>query len=195
MKAGRKRSALIVEGGGMRSLFSAGVLNAFGDAKFDPFDIYIGVSAGACNLASHLAGQNSRNYDINTRYSSTSKFISPGRFLSGGHYVDLDWLWEITIREYRLDIKKIFRKLRIQKKEFIIVATSMETGAALYLRPGENNLEHYLKVSSALPILYRNILEIDSEKAIDGGIADSIPVMEACRRGATDITVLRSRPA
>jgi predicted patatin/cPLA2 family phospholipase len=56
-------------------------------------------------------------------------------------------------------------------------------------------LAHYLKVSSSLPVLYRNILEIDNEKATDGGIADAIPVREACRCGATDITVIRSRSA
>jgi predicted patatin/cPLA2 family phospholipase len=52
----KTKSALIVEGGGMRSIFAAGVLHAFGKAGFDPFDLYIGVSAGACHLASHLAG-------------------------------------------------------------------------------------------------------------------------------------------
>ena len=71
----------------------------------------------------------------------------------------------------------------------------METGEALYLHPDENTLEHYLKVSSSLPILYRNVLDVNGEKATDGGMADSIPVREACRRGATDITVIRSRTA
>ena len=71
----------------------------------------------------------------------------------------------------------------------------METGNALYLRPDENTLEHYLKVSSSLPVFYRNILEVTSEKATDGGIADAIPVREAYLRGATDITVIRSRPS
>jgi predicted patatin/cPLA2 family phospholipase len=191
----RNKSALVVEGGGMRGVFAAGVLNAFGREKFDPFDIYIGVSAGACNLASHLAEQYDRNYDIIVKYSSTRRAINYRRFFSGGHLVDLDWLWDITIREYRLDLKKIFNKLQKLKKEYLVVATSMETGKALYLTPGEGTLEHYLKVSSSLPILYRTILEINSEKVTDGGVADSIPVMEAWRRGATDITVVRTRPS
>ncbi|MCX5848178.1 MAG: patatin family protein [Deltaproteobacteria bacterium] len=195
VKIKRGKSALVVEGGAMRSVFGAGVLNAFGSAAFDPFDIYIGVSAGACNLASHLAGQNDRNFDIIERYSTSSRFISFGRFLRGGHLMDIDWLWEITIREYRLDLKKIFNGLRNQNKEYIIVATSMDTGKGLYLHPDEETLEHYLKVSSSLPIFYRNILEIDSEKVTDGGVADSLPVIEACRRGATDITVVRTRPS
>lgn len=195
MKGKTIKSALVVEGGGMRGVFAAGVLHAFGKFGFDPFDLYIGVSAGACNLASHLAGQNSRNFDIIERYSSTSKFINFSRFLMGGHLMDLDWLWDVTIREYRLDVEKIFSMIRQKKKEFVIVATSMESGKAMYLLPKKDSLEHYLKVSCSIPIFYRNILKINSEKATDGGVSDSIPVMEAFRRGATIITVIRSRPS
>ena len=188
-------AALIVEGGGMRGIFAAGVLHAFGKAGFDPFDLYIGVSAGACHLASHLAGQNDRNFDITLRYSLSPHFINPIRFLKGGHLMDLDWMWDQTIANYRLNLQRIEEKLRTQNKEYLIVATSMKTGQALYLHPDKSTLEHYLKVSSSLPILYRNILDIKGEKATDGGMADSIPIYEACRRGATDITIIRSRPA
>ncbi|MCP4131484.1 MAG: patatin family protein [bacterium] len=190
MENKRNRKALVVEGGAMRGVFAAGVLNAFGNAGFDPFDLYIGVSAGACNLASYLGEQYTRNYDLMERYSTTPRFISKKRFLLGGHLMDLDWLWEITISEYRLNLKKIISK---KQKDFYIVATSMETGNALYLKPEEDNLEHYLKVSSSLPFLYRKILEVDSEKATDGGVADSIPVIEAYNRGASSIMVIRSR--
>ncbi len=191
----QKKSALIVEGGGMRGIFAAGILHAFGNKGFDPFDLYIGVSAGACHLASHLAGQNSRNFDITLRYSLSRQFINPWRFLKGGHLMDLDWMWEQTIKNYRLDLKQIKEKLQTQKKDYLIVATSMETGGPLYLHPDINTLEHYLKVSSSLPILYRKEMDVKGEKATDGGISDSIPVREALRRGATDITVIRSRSA
>src|SRR5208283_2004915 len=189
------KPALVVEGGGMRSIFAAGVLHAFGKEGFDPFDLYIGVSAGACHLASHLAGQNDRNFNITLQYSLKSDFINIKRFLCGGHLMDLDWMWEQTIRNYRLDLPYLFHKLRSHNKEYIVVATSTATGNALYLQPDENTLEHYLKISSSLPIFYRNILEVNGEKATDGGIADAIPVREAYLRGATDITVIRSRPS
>jgi len=78
--------------------------------------------------------------------------------------MDLDWLWDVTIREYRLDLKKIFGRLKEQGKEYIIAATSVATGKAAYLAPDEDTLEHYLKVSSSLPIFYRNFLEVHSEK-------------------------------
>ncbi len=184
-----------MEGGGMRGIFAAGILHAFGNKGFDPFDLYIGVSAGACHLASHLAGQNNRNFDITLRYSLSRQFINPWRFLKGGHLMDLDWMWEQTIKNYRLDLKQIEEKLQTQKKDYLIVATSMETGGPLYLHPDINTLEHYLKVSSSLPILYRKEMDVKGEKATDGGISDSIPVHEALRRGATDITVIRSRSA
>jgi predicted patatin/cPLA2 family phospholipase len=177
----------------MRGVFSAGVLNSFGVSGYDPFDLYIGVSAGACNLASHLGGQFNRNFDISVKYSATSKFINPFRFLSGGHYMDLDWLWDITIRECRLDLDKIFRTLEDDGKEYIVTATALDTGEPLYLKPDKSNLEHYIKISSSLPVLYRNILTAGSVAALDGGIADPVPVIEAYRRGARDITVVRSR--
>jgi predicted patatin/cPLA2 family phospholipase len=195
MNAKTGRSALVVEGGGMRGMFTAGVLHAFGSAGFDPFDLYIGVSAGACNLTSHLAGQNDRNYEINIKYSTTPDFINPWRFLLGGHLMDIDWLWDISMKEYPIDLERLFTRLEKEKKEFIVVATSVESGRAMYLAPGMDTIENYTKVSSSVPLFYRNVLEVDSEKATDGGVADSIPVIEAYNRGATDITVLRTRPS
>jgi predicted patatin/cPLA2 family phospholipase len=194
MSDGKHKSALVVEGGGMRCIFAAGILHAFGNVGFDPFDLYIGVSAGACHLASHLAGQNSRNFDITVRYLMTKDFVNPWRFLKGGHLIDLDWMWEQTITHYRLDLAHIDEKLRTQNKEYLIAVTSMESGDVHYLRPDKNTLEHYLKVSSAVPMLYRNLLVVNGEKMTDGGIADAIPVREAYRRGVKEIVVIRSRP-
>ncbi len=194
MSVGKIKSALVVEGGGMRGAFSAGVLHAFGKAGFYPYDMYIGVSAGACNLASYLAGQNDRNFDIMKRYSSTGRFINAVRFLKGGHYMDLDWLWDVTISECRLDLDRIFQRMSMEDRQFIVVATSMITGRPAYLRPDRQVLEHYLKASSAIPLLYRGTIRIGDDLVADGGIADPIPVIEAFRRGARRITVIRSRP-
>ncbi len=183
------RSALVVEGGAMRGVFSAGVLDAFMKEGFDPFDLYVGVSAGACNIASHLAGQYERNKTIILKYSLSPNFINFKNFLYGRHFFDLDWLWDIVIKELRLDFKTLFSK----KVEYTFAVTSVESGKAVYLQPDEYNLEDYLKATSSIPLLYRNFLEINSEKVTDGGIADPIPVIEAYNRGARRIMVLRSR--
>ncbi len=187
------KTALVVEGGGMRGIFAAGILHAFGREGFDPFDLYIGVSAGACHLASHLAGQNDRNFDITLRYALSSEFINIRRFLRGGHLMNLDWMWEQTITHYRLNLKYLFEKLRANNKDYFVVATSMKTGEALYLKPYEDTLEDYLKISSSLPVFYRSILQANNEPATDGGIADAIPVRRAYELGAKSIIVLRSR--
>ncbi len=104
-------------------------------------------------------------------------------------------MWEQTIANYRLNLKYLFENLRAKNKEYFVVATSMKTGEALYLQPDEDTLEDYLKISSSIPIFYRNILKAAGEPATDGGIADSIPVRHAFELGATSITVLRTRPS
>lgn len=84
MSEPKRKSALVVEGGGMRGIFAAGVLRAFASAGFDPFDLYIGVSAGACHLASHLAGQYDRNLAVTLRYSLSPGSSTPGGFFAAG---------------------------------------------------------------------------------------------------------------
>jgi predicted patatin/cPLA2 family phospholipase len=177
----------------MRGVYSAGVLDAFLAAGFDPFDLYIGTSAGACNLSSHVAGQHRRNYRLYSGPMRTKKFMSLGRFLLGGHFMDLDWLWDYCDREDPLDVAACGRNTG--DKEFFAVCTSVETGRPVYLRPKEENWNAALKASSAMPVLFKTPLYIDAQRLVDGGVADAVPVEEAHRRGATRIVVIRSQTA
>jgi predicted patatin/cPLA2 family phospholipase len=186
----RKGSALVVEGGALRGVFSTGLLDGFLETGFNPFDFYIGVSSGASNLAAYLAGMIGRNKKIYMDYSLRPEFISLARFFRGGHLMDLDWLWEITIREIRLDLPVIYSR----GKPFIVVMTDVRTGQALYRVTGAQDLEHSLKASSAMPLLYRRFPEVDGRPTADGGLTDALPVGEAIRRGARRIMVIRSRP-
>lgn len=187
-----KLTALVVEGGGMRGVFSAGVLDAFHDTGFDPFDMYIGTSAGACNLASYLSGQYKRNYRCYTDYMIRPEFISLKKYMKGGHYMDLDWFWDFLETADRLDTEAASRA---KGRVFLIAATNIETGGAEYLQAEPERLNDMLKASSALPMLYRNFININGRLYADGGIADSIPVEEAYRRGASAVYVIRSRPS
>jgi predicted patatin/cPLA2 family phospholipase len=189
LKEQSSESALVVEGGALRGVFSTGLLDGFLEAQFNPFDLFIGVSSGASNLAAYLAGMIGRNKRIYLDYSLRPDFISFPKFLRGGHLLDLDWLWDITIREVRLDLATIYSK----KKPFIVVLTDVQTGNAHYKLTSAADLEHVLKASSAMPLLYRGYPEVKGRPMTDGGVADSIPVMEAIRRGARRIMVIRSR--
>ncbi len=186
------KRALVVEGGGMRGIFSAGVLDAFLHNKFDPFDIYIGVSAGACNLSSHLAGQYRRNFTIYTDHMLRPEFFSFKKFLLGGHYMDIDWLWDVLKIEYPLDVDSIIKKTN--DKNFAVVCTDVDSGLPRYLEPDSQNMFHLLKASSAVPLLYRKFPQIGEFNLTDGGLSDPIPIMEAQNRGADRIVVIRSRP-
>jgi predicted patatin/cPLA2 family phospholipase len=179
-----------VEGGAMRGVFTTGILDGFLENGFNPFDLYLGVSAGACNLAAYLAEMPGRNFRIYSDYALRPEFFSVSRFLKGGHLMDLDWLWAVTIAEIRLDLLTIYKK----EKPFIAVLTDKTTGEAIYHDTTADTLEHVLKATSAMPVFYRNTLRVDGRPTTDGGLADSIPIQKAISMGAKKILVIRSRP-
>lgn len=185
-----EKIALVVEGGAMRGIFAAGVLDSFLEHNFNPFDLYIGVSAGALNLSSYLANMHGRNYNIFVNYASNKECFSFKKFLRGGNFLDLDWLWERTIEECRLDLDELFKN----NPEFLIGITDCDSGLIKYMLPNKDTLEDYLKASSAMPLVYRKSINFDGVRYIDGGLADPIPVTQAYDLGATKIVVIRSKP-
>ncbi|HAT6343215.1 TPA: patatin family protein [Aeromonas hydrophila] len=186
----RRQTALVVEGGAMRGIFAAGVLDAFLAKGRTAFDHCIGVSAGAVNLAAFLAGQQRRNHNVITDYSCRPEFINLARFLRGGHWLDLDWLWAITIRECRLDLARF----AANPVPLTVVTTRVADGQAAYLKANAAELEQQIKASCSVPLVYRDFVRLDGEVMTDGGVADSIPVRHAYEQGARDITVVLSRP-
>jgi predicted patatin/cPLA2 family phospholipase len=147
-------------------------------------------SAGASNLAAYLAGMKGRNGRIYLDYSLRPEFIDFGRFLRGGHLLDLDWLWEITIREIRLDLAAIYAR----QKPFVVVLTDVLTGQAVTGRQRPRTWN----TPSRPPVPFLSFTDVTRKSTdallTDGGISDAIPVGEAIRRGARRIMVVRSRP-
>lgn len=193
-------AALVVEGGAMRGIFAAGVLDAFLEREFNPFSLCIGVSAGANNLSAWVARMPRRSHRIFTDYSCRRQFISRWRFFRGGHLMDLDWLWESTMRDLPLDTTA----LNTSPTRYLVGVTQVSTGRPVYLHPHSTTVAQILKASSAMPMLYRNPVSLlgiipedqsdGTDICADGGLADPIPVEEAYRRGARRIVVIRSRP-
>lgn len=188
---GRDIRALVIEGGGMRGIFPAGVLDSFMAADFNPFDLYIGVSAGVLNLGSYVSGQRGRNWRIFVQLGTEHDFVSWRKFLRGGHYLDLDWMWAQEPRD-PFDIGRALK--HIADKQFLITVTDVQTGRAEFVRPELDSWFVYAKASSAIPLLYRGFVEINGRLYCDGGVANPLPVQEAYRRGARQIVVLRTRP-
>ncbi|MRI35048.1 patatin family protein [Endozoicomonas sp. OPT23] len=188
------KTALIVEGGGMRGVFSAGVLDAFLDKRHRNFDAYYGVSAGALNLLSFINAQRGRNLDIYTGACLDPKFISIKRHLKGGNLFDLDWFFDRIGRLY-LDQGKFLQSLK--GKSFTIVTTCSNTGYPVYHRIDEHSdldqLFEMLKASSALPMIYRQPIDIDGRQLVDGTMADPLPIMKAVEDGHQHIVLIRTR--
>lgn len=181
------KRALIVEGGAMRGIFSCGILDHFLSQEFSPFDSFWGVSAGASNLAAYLANMPGRNLKIYVDYSCRKEFFTPEKFILGGDLLDIDWLWEMTIKELGLDLDTIKKDGR----PFFLGVTNRATGNAEYLLANPETLVETMKASSALPIMYRSDINLGGQNYVDGGASDSIPVAEAIKRGASKILVLR----
>lgn len=189
MKVGQK--ALIVEGGATRGAFSCGVLDTFLEQDFSPFNSFWGVSAGASNLAAYLAKMPGRNYKVYTDYSCRPEFLTPFCFLFGGDLMNIDWLWDITVRELGLDLSTV----QNDKRPFFLAVTRLEDGKPEYHLAEANSLIMTMKASSAMPFFYKSGVLLGTTRYVDGGVADSIPIKEVIRQGANEIMVIRSRPA
>lgn len=184
-----KQKALVVEGGGMRGVFAAGVLDYFLLNDLHYFDFCLGVSAGSTNLSSWMSKQLKRSYRVIVDYSCRPDFINKKRAFTGGSMMDLDWLWDITLKEIPYD----FDAFAQHESTFYIVVTPEDTGVAEYIRADRDNLIDLLKGSCALPLAYRGHALYNNRRMFDGGVADPIPVKKAYELGARDITVVLSQ--
>ena len=126
-----KKFALVVEGGGMRTIFAAGVLDSFHENNFDPFTLYLGVSAGSLSLASHLAGDYLRNYRVLMHCATSGAFISSWNYLRGGHYINLDWLTTKCLKQHPLDILSTMKNLADNGKKFMLCAPILKLASPI----------------------------------------------------------------
>ncbi|KTD91834.1 patatin-like phospholipase family protein [Pseudoalteromonas sp. H71] len=210
-KLAQPKVALIAEGGGQRGIFTAGVLDAWLEQNYDPFDLFIGTSAGSQNLTSYLARQKGYAKRLIRGLSRNKRFFQLGRGLMGKHIVDLDWYFDKTKEVNRaIDFKTA--KTSLGKRELLITATNARDRKAYYLSPTgeEHQWRELLKASSALPFLYKQgvkltpwlnaqaanetntITEPQEDFFLDGGLAAPLPVREAYNRGARKIVVIRT---
>lgn len=186
--------ALICEGGGQRGIFTAGVLDEFMRAEFNPFDLFLGTSAGAQNLSAYVCNQPGYARRVIARFTTTSEFFNPLRFVRGGNLIDLDWLIESTAARLPLSMSSadgLFEK----GKEFYMCACRSDDYAANYFSPTQDTWLNLLKASSAIPGFYRTGVDIDGISYQDGGISDAVPVREAASRGADTLVVIRTVPS
>jgi predicted patatin/cPLA2 family phospholipase len=211
------KMALIAEGGGQRGIFTAGVLDAWLENDFDPFDLFIGTSAGSQNITSFLSRQKGYAKRLIGGLSRRKNFYQLGRGLAGGNVVDLDWYFDKTIQgRFALDFSAATKSLG--QRELLISTTNSRNRQGYFIRPNGDNSDWrlLLKASSALPFLYKKGVNLASRVSVsltnqqeasddypkndypkddfylDGGLAAPLPAREAYNRGARKIVIIRT---
>lgn len=182
-------AGLVLEGGGMRGLYTAGVLDFFID-KDMYFENCYGVSAGASQCCSYLSKQKGRALEINTEYMKDKRYASVSNLIKGGSYFDKEFSLKTIPDELVLYDYDTFSK---SESNFYAVATDCKTGKPAYLKVEDMSKDlDKVWASCSLPLLSK-MVEIDGEEYLDGGVADAIPVLHALRDGNKKVIVILTR--
>lgn len=183
-------SGLILEGGGMRGVFTCGVLDNLMDRGIR-FPYTIGVSAGACNGLSYMSEQRGRGKFSNIDLLEKYRYIGLKQLIFKGNIMDFDLLFHKFPEEI---IPYHYDKFAACKERFEMVTTSCRTGRACYYdeKMDPVRIIDIVKASSSLPFV-SPISYVDGEPMLDGGIADSIPLLRARELGFDNNLVVLTR--
>ena len=182
---------LVLEGGGMRGLFSAGVLDALLELKELNVNGIVGVSSGALFGVNYVSKQKERAVRYNKKYADDKRYMGLHSWITTGNAVNKDFaFYELP---YKLDVfdNETFKKA---ETDFYVVMTNVESGKAEYvlIKDAFAQME-YLRATSALPFASK-IIEINGKKYLDGGISDSIPIDFCESLGYDKIIAVLTRP-
>ena len=184
------KTGLVVQGGGMRGVYSMGALVPFEELGLrHAFDHIIGSSAGAVNAIYLISGQAIDGtmayiYDI-----SNKKFINPFRLKK---VVNIDFLVDEVVKNKKAikseEAKNAFTTVHIVLTDFL-------TGKPFVVTNKDKDLDlaEAIRATAAMPILYNKVVEINGRGYIDGGLTDGIPLLRAIELGCTDILVVLTR--
>lgn len=184
-------AGLVLEGGGMRGLYTAGVLDFFIDKGIYFRNCY-GVSAGATQGCSYLSKQKGRAYRIFTKYMNDKRYASFGNLLKEGNYFGKDFSLKMIPDELEPYDHETFVN---SGANFYAVASNCRTGEPAYLKVEDTRREvdmDKIWASCSLPLLSKNV-HIEGEEYLDGGVADSIPVVKALRDGNKKVVLVLTR--
>lgn len=183
------KRGLVLEGGAMRGIYTAGVLDTFLEHQIS-FDGVIGVSAGAIHGCSYVSGQQGRSIRYYMKHMQNPRFMSFRSLLRTGNLVETEFCYH-EIPE-KLDIFD-YEAFERSGTDFYVTCTNVETGKAEYIRMSDMHEVDYVRASASMPLVSR-IVEAGGMKLLDGGVADSIPVQAFRSMGYEKNVVVLTRP-
>lgn len=184
--------ALVLEGGAMRSIFTAGVLDALQVNHLKTFDIVIGTSAGATCGTGFVSGQRRRMQNIFMNYLSGRRFFDFLRIFDGEKSaLDLNFaIRKIGEEMVPLDLEAFCNS----KTKTYVTLTNVESGEAEYLQLDRYNTFDALVATCNIPLLTPEPAQLNGKYYVDGGVVDPIPLQKAIDLGATKIVTVLTRP-
>jgi predicted patatin/cPLA2 family phospholipase len=185
------KTALVLEGGAMRGLYTAGVLDVFMQNNIK-IDTIFGVSAGALFGINYKSKQIGRALRYNLKYAHDKRYMGMYSLLTTGDVMNREFCFtELVNKLDPLD----FETYNNSNVEFYAVVTNGETGEAEHveIKDAEKDME-YLRASGSMPFV-SNLVEINGNKYLDGAIADPIPLKKALDMDYGKIIVIQTRPA
>lgn len=188
----RKKIGLVVEGGGMKCAYGAGIMDAFLDGGI-AFDYCIGVSGGSGNVASYLAGQRGRNLRFFTDHIHSPDYFGLKSLLKTGDLFGLEYIYgDLTRRDGEDPLD--FPALMKNPAEYEVVVTNALTGKPEYYGREMMQQDDYrlIMASSAIPVACHPV-ELNGTPYFDGGLTDAIPVRRAMERGCEKLVVLLTK--
>lgn len=186
------KKGLVLEGGAMRGLWTAGILDVMMEHHIEP-DGLIGVSAGAAFGCNYKSRQIGRAIRYNTRFAKDPRYSGMRSLLKTGDYFNAKFGYHVVPYEYDIFDIKTFEQNPMQ---FTIVCTDVETGKAVYHDIQQVNYDEleWLRASASMPVVSK-IVEVQGRKLLDGGVGDSIPLEFFEKNGYDRNIVILTQPA
>lgn len=169
----KDKKGLVLEGGAMRGLFTAGILDVMMENDIKP-DGIIGVSAGAAFGCNYKSNQSGRALRYNMRFANDNRYCSLRSLLLTGNIFNADFAYHTVPTRYGIFDNETFES---NPMEYYLVCTDVCTGKAVYKKceQGGHPFFEWVRASASMPVVSRAV-NIDGQLLLDGGVADSIPL-------------------
>ena len=187
------KTMLLLEGGGMRGMYTAGVMDIMLEQGIK-VDAIMGVSAGALFGINYKTRQAGRVIRYNKRFAGDKRYMGIHSLLTTGNIMNEKFCFDDVPNELDPADYETFKNT---PEEFYAVVTNVKTGRPEYIQLtdlGERDQMEYLRASGSLPFVSRPV-KVGGQLYLDGGIADSVPIEKALSMGFDRVIVVLTRPA
>ncbi|MFL0194109.1 patatin family protein [Clostridium sp. WILCCON 0269] len=182
---------LVLEGGGMRGLYTAGVLDFFMEKNLY-FPYVIGVSMGACNASSYISRQKGRNKNININYVGDPRYLSYRNLILKKSIFGTDFIFDELANRLEIFDMDSFNRA---KEKFVVTVTDCDNGKPVYFEKSEcenKDIFDVIKASISLPFM-APMVKFRGLNLLDGGVSDPIPIKKSIKDGNNKNVIILTR--